>query len=392
MLKKHILGATLSLTVAVLTVQAGWKTDITMLVVPREEIPIQIAQDISRRYPVLIVSYQKTPTALKLHAWNGESWVGISVEDYSNGTFFANRPKHAILVENEKNPVPAVLIPNSIWCESGNRLASTDPRVMLHLLGRYFDFSYRYWDQFTRRYGYAMEQINPSLINVNWWNVRSNVPIEPRDRRNFSKDMGKWYYLAMIPPPPIEPVVIEAPITVPEVEVPASVPIKPVKTDKPVPAGKAVPVPVKKEVAQPSVDTIVKVLKVEPAPAIPVINPVPAAPVIEPASATPVVNPVPAATTVELPVAPAAPAIKPEPAAPATPEPAVPAIKPEPAEPVFEPALLANPVPSVTLEPAVKPETYAAPASVEPDPFAAGEIPSALILKLENKKTWWKLF
>ena len=209
MFKKLILLTVVALSMLSLPAQAFWNDDITMLVVPREVIPLQIAQDISRRYPVMLVSYQLTRGDLKLHAWNGDSWVFVPVEDYTNGTFFANRPKHAIIVESEQLPAPDVLVPNSTWCESANRLTSTDPRVMLHLLGLYFDSPFRHWDQLAKRYGYSIEQINPTLKNVHWWNLRGDVLVEKRARRNFSVDLDQWYYLETIPAPVVEPVVME---------------------------------------------------------------------------------------------------------------------------------------------------------------------------------------
>lgn len=209
MFKKLILLTVAVLSILSLPAQAWRNDEITMLVVPREVIPVQIAQDISRRYPVMLVSYQTVRGDLKIHAWNGDSWVGVSVEDYTNGTFFAVRPKHAIIVEDQKMPAPAILVPSSIWCKSANRLTSTDPRVMLHLLGLYFDFPFRHWMQFAKRYGYRLEEINPTLKNVHWWDLRGDVLVKKRARRNFSVDLDQWYYLETIPAPIIKPVAME---------------------------------------------------------------------------------------------------------------------------------------------------------------------------------------
>lgn len=212
------------LTVAVLSAlslpaQIFQPDDITMLVMPREVIPLQIAQDIALRYPVLIVSYQVTQGALKLHAWNGDSWVAVPVADYTSGTFFANRPKHAILVENDRLRAPDVLVPSSVWCESASRLTSTDPRTLLHLLGLHFDFPFRHWSQLAKRYGYSIEQINPTLHNVHWWDMRGDVLLAKREKRNFSIDQDKWFLLATLPAPIVAPVVMETetPVTVPAV-------------------------------------------------------------------------------------------------------------------------------------------------------------------------------
>lgn len=329
MFKKLVLITAAVLSMLSISAQAWSNDEITMLVMPREVLPLQIAQDISRRYPVMIVSYQMNRGNLQIHAWNGDSWVTVSTEDYTNGTFFAVRPKHAIIVENARLHAPAVLTPNSAWCGSANRLESTDPRILLHLLGLYFDFPYRHWDQMAKRYGYALEEINPTLHNVHWWNLRGDVLIEKRSRRNFSVDLDKWYYLEPTPAPVIEPVKLEE-------EAPA--PIAPV-------------VPVVEPAGAPDVNITAK------APDVAAVKKVPA-------------------------VKPAAPAPRPEP----TPVVELPA--PEPA-PVAE----AAPVETVeTAVAEAAPETVPAPVIIA-DPFSAEEIPAAeLIVPPEPKKPWWKFF
>jgi len=198
-----------------------WRKDITMLVIPRKPLAVQVAQDISRRYPTLIVCYQTTPAAPILHAWNGESWVGVSVSDYTNGTFFTHRPRHAVIVEDEGRPAPEVLIPDGLWCDSANRLASSDTRVILHLLGRYFDFPYRYWVQFSRRYSYALEELNPSLLNIPWIHYRGDRAVAAFRARDFERDMNKWSTIEITPPESVEPVALKKPIVLPPAEVPA---------------------------------------------------------------------------------------------------------------------------------------------------------------------------
>lgn len=215
MLKKSVWLAVL-LFVSSWSTQAAWRNDeITMLVMPREEIPLRIAQDISRRYPTLIISYHLMQGKLKLNAWNGESWIPVPIKEYTAGTFFANRPTTAIVVESESFRLPSDLTPNGIWCESASLIASTKPRVLLHLLGLHFDFPFRHWKQFAERYGYAIEEINPTLQNVHWWNLRADQFLEKRDKRDFSVDLNKWYDLAPIAPPTLdsEPVESEMPAT-----------------------------------------------------------------------------------------------------------------------------------------------------------------------------------
>ena len=200
-----------------LVAQASPKNEITMLVVPRNAKAVQIAQDIAQLDPVLLVSYQQTHNLLKLYAWDGELWIDISVEDYVTGAFFENPPKHTIIIESENTPATDVLIPDGVWCESGNRLTTTDPRTMIHLLGLYFDFPQRHWRKLARIHGLSVADINPSLVNIYWWQYPEKRPtLDPE------ADMAHWLYLDIIPPTPVEPVVIEEePEVVPPAETPA---------------------------------------------------------------------------------------------------------------------------------------------------------------------------
>lgn len=307
------------------TAHAGVQNDITMLIVPRDAKTIQIAQDIAGAYPVLLVVYRQTGSVLDLHAWNGESWVPVSVEDYTNGAFFATAPTHAILVHPGRVSVPDVLIPSGAWCQSGNRLLSTDPRVLIHLLGRYFNFPYRHWKELADRYGYTFEQVNPGLINVHWWHYRGDVLLDKRAQRDPKADLDQWYGLEITPPPAPEPVAVEEEMSVPPADV---------STNSSADAAAQAEIPVKAE--EPG--AVEKTgLKSDPATA-------------EPADVS-------AATAAEK--------IKTE--------------KPVPVETPMVPAKeTVEKVPEVHAEPAPLPE--ASEATIQTDPFSGEEIPSAEVV------------
>ncbi len=217
MIKKNVLTILILLSAVCLNAQTNPKKEITMLVVPRDAKTIQIAQDIAEHYPVLIVCYQQTHNLPKLHAWNGEGWVDISVEDYETGVFFENPPQHAIIIEPENTPAAEVLVPDGTWCKSGNRLTTTDPRTMIHLLGLYFDFPHRHWRALAQAHGLSVADINPGLLNIYWWQYPEKRPtLDPED------DMDHWLFLDITPPPPVEPVVTEEePIAIAPAEIPA---------------------------------------------------------------------------------------------------------------------------------------------------------------------------
>ncbi len=355
MRKKLVLTVIAMLSAIALPVRALSQDKITMLVLPEEKIPLQVGQDISRRYPVLLVSYRLVKGELRLYAWNDEQWVAIPLEDYISGTFFANRPQSTIIVEHERFRAPDELIPNKIWCENAFRLTSTDPRIMLHLLGLHFDFPYRHWNQLAKRYGYALEDINPTLENVHWWNLRVDSLLEKRAKRDFVVDMNKWSAVEPLPPPPIKPVAIEKSPVIKEIEVPASG------------DGKiTVKAPEKPAVREPDI----KPVAATPLPAIkPAITP---APVV---TIAPVAKPIPEVKTAPK----AAPAIIPAP---------IPAAEPEPAPLIEAPVAQKTEIKEVTevVAPTAKPI-----ATMDDNPFSTGETPAAeIVVPQEPKKPWWR--
>jgi hypothetical protein len=263
---------------------ANKKTEITMLVVPREPLLVQIAQDISRRYTALLVCYQQKGSRTAIHAWNGKSWVEVSEEAYTRGEFFKSGPSHAVIVETKKGSAPEVMIPDGSWFPDGNRVATTDPRAVIHLLGRYFGFPYSYWMQFGRRYNYDLEAINPALINVYWWHFRGKDILPALEKRDYKADMDKWLSLnsiPVLPEAPVEPAVSK-------------------KTPKIMPAAKPA-------VAQP-LDDLFETEK----PAAPEMAPLNSAAIKEPAADEPVLDTEIVPETMEVIPAPAAPVEEPE--------------------------------------------------------------------------------
>ncbi len=251
MLRKPISVLLLLWCSCLLTSWAEWKFEvtttaspekITLLAVPRDATAVKIANDIARNYPVLLVCYQQINDQLKIHAWNGKGWLDVPAGDYTNGLFFSNPPAHAIIVESADSPAPEILVPDGTWCESGNRLASTDPAVMIHLLGRYFDFPYRTWKDFSRRYKLPFEKVNPAFINTRLWHHYGEDLFKKRKMFDPKADLDKWHYLDITPPAPMEPVEIEKTEPPVPAESPAANPIPPEESED-----ESLDIPVKQE-------------------------------------------------------------------------------------------------------------------------------------------------
>ncbi|MBN2163465.1 MAG: hypothetical protein JXR25_01150 [Pontiellaceae bacterium] len=185
--------------------------EITLLLVPREDVPVKIGVDVGNRLPTLLLTYTVHPNgAIVLQGWNGNEWVGISGEAYQQGTFFPVAPTAAVLVEVSGKTIPDVLVPSEKWCSTVYRIGTVEPRALLHLIGRCYDFKYKDWKWFSGNYGIPMSSINPDGLNVAWYQKQFKDNLG----NNGEAGMSDFRYLVTLraPAPPEdvpEPVVLD---------------------------------------------------------------------------------------------------------------------------------------------------------------------------------------
>ncbi len=169
---------------------ANRKDEVTLVMVPREDAVVQLGMDIANRYPTLLVSYLigANETA-SLHGWSGTQWVNITLDDFRGGNFFRTGPDSVLIVEKDGVSVLDSMIPPPEWCMNVSRITTDEIRPLLHLVGQYYDFSFKEWSWFAKRYGLELDAINPEGLNVAWYNKRMNEhfksegPSGPNDLR-----------------------------------------------------------------------------------------------------------------------------------------------------------------------------------------------------------------
>jgi hypothetical protein len=146
---------------------------ITLLLVPREDKLVHLGRDVGARHPTLLISYRLLPNgSVSLHGWSGTEWVNVTPESFAEGSFFLKQPDSAVLVWQEGAQIPEVLIPSHDWCPMAYGIATTEMRILLHLLGRHYDFKYDDWKWFSDSYKMPFESINPDNVNVSWYHRR----------------------------------------------------------------------------------------------------------------------------------------------------------------------------------------------------------------------------
>jgi hypothetical protein len=167
------------------------KEEITLVLVPRNDATIQLGLDIANRYPTLLISYliQGNGSA-SLHGWTGTQWVNVKVDDFKSGEFFKTGPDSALIIEQEGSAVPDELIPPE-WCKDVSKITTTQIRPLVHLIGQYYNFDFKDWKWFSKRYNQPIEAINPEGLNLSWYHKPLNEHLKEAGQIGAS-DLQYW--------------------------------------------------------------------------------------------------------------------------------------------------------------------------------------------------------
>ena len=183
--------------------------ELTLLVIPRAAEPVQLAREISRSFPTLIVCYQQAGSTVQLHTWNGSRWVEINPDRYANGSFSSRAARSTVIIEPEGAPAPDRLIPDTAWCAKTYRLQSTDRNTMLYLLGRHYRFPLHIWTRFAERYNQPLLSINPGLFNIPWYHNLGGKGALREERVDKEIHMDQWVQIFPVASPSIPTILNE---------------------------------------------------------------------------------------------------------------------------------------------------------------------------------------
>ena len=218
--KSKVWIAVMCMTFSAVFSHAARKDEITLVMVPREDAVVQLGLDLANKYPMLLVSYALGANGtVSLHGWTGTQWVNVSVEDFLAGNFFRKGPDSALVVEKSGVEIPENLLPPLDWCTNVAKITTVEMRPLLHLTGQYYDFSFKDWSWFAKRYNIDMDAINPEGLNVAWYHRRMEDHMKATEPREGS-DLQFWVSVrqATMLKPNDESTVSELEDPVPEIE------------------------------------------------------------------------------------------------------------------------------------------------------------------------------
>ena len=132
--------------------------DAVLLVTPSRFSVMQVAFDVARRYPTVLVSYQGTENEPILHVWNGYEWMPLSQGDYQSGAFLQSYPARAIFLGDD-SLLPASLRSINTWCDKSTQVPVLDTHALVNAIGSYLPFTPADWRWFAGRYNLTLTNL-----------------------------------------------------------------------------------------------------------------------------------------------------------------------------------------------------------------------------------------
>lgn len=135
--------------------QGQAQSDAVLLVVPSRYSVMQVAFDVARRYPTVLVSYQGTPEQPTLHVWNGFEWMPLSLSDYQSGAFLQTHPGRTAFLGDDAL-LPAGLRSIGAWCSQAAQLPNLETHELVNGIGKFLPFTPADWRWFAGRYNLTL--------------------------------------------------------------------------------------------------------------------------------------------------------------------------------------------------------------------------------------------
>lgn len=174
---------------------AAAQADAVLLVAPARYPVMQVAFDVARRYPTVLVSYQGAPTAPALHVWNGYEWMPLALGDYQSGAFLQSYPGRTIFLGDDAL-LPADLRSIGAWCDQSTQIPELEKHALVNAIGSYLPFTPADWRWFAGRYNLTLTNLKAEEAEAakheTWYGEKAPVKDPPpsffkyftRSRRN----------------------------------------------------------------------------------------------------------------------------------------------------------------------------------------------------------------
>jgi hypothetical protein len=160
---------------------AAAQEDAVLLVAPARFEVMQVAFDVARRYPTVLVSYQGAPAAPTLHVWNGYEWMALALADYQGGAFLQSYPGRTVFLGGD-DLLPASLREIGAWCPRSTQIPVLERHALVNAIGSYLPFTPADWRWFAGRYNLTLKNVNAEKAEAarrETWYDGAGQPQEP---------------------------------------------------------------------------------------------------------------------------------------------------------------------------------------------------------------------
>lgn len=239
---KRLFTASLMVVAIIATGDLAWAGSATpesILVVPARKRMVQLAFELSRCKEIGVVTYNTSPAlaAPLIHAWNGQEWVQVSMEDYVEGRFMSGDPKHVFLL-GDASSLPLKMMDGPTWYKDLNRITTLDIATIVNQVGNKLKFSARQWKWLAQTYGMKIEDQNTERRRYGRWGAPG---------KELDLAPAKLDNVTLPPTAPIADPIVEGKIEASKDK------IEPVKSEMPMPPKVATPTAEKSAAAPESV-------------------------------------------------------------------------------------------------------------------------------------------
>lgn len=177
--------------------------DAVLLVLPARYSVVQVAFDVARRYPSVLVSYQGADPNPQLHVWSGYEWLPLGADDYQSGAFLQAYPSRTLFLGGD-DLLPTSLRTVQSWCPESAQFPRLATAELINDIGQYLPFTPADWRWFAGRYNLSLENANADkqaeLDQESFYNGNAPVKDEApgffkyftRSRRNSQKAQAPY--------------------------------------------------------------------------------------------------------------------------------------------------------------------------------------------------------
>lgn len=213
LIKSFAAAAVVATGLSVQPLQAA-ERDFTLIVAPARYSVIQMAFDLIKKRPAVLVSYRGEASTQEplLYAWNGTEWVYVSMQDYREVRFLQDSPRQVVLLGDE-NTLPTALKDATGWSKNVQSVKALDNAALVNEFGRLFKWTQAEWQWFASRYNLKLQDEAEPYRRSSWYDQTG--PLKRDEAKNatpppaFTPSATPDAAAPVIQPPDLPPVKIE---------------------------------------------------------------------------------------------------------------------------------------------------------------------------------------